>query len=255
MTTEGGLLAGRVAVVTGGGQGIGRGVALRLAREGAAVAIFEVNAETAERTAGELRQAGARALARRVDVSRTADVVSGMRAVAQELGPVELLANIAGIYGDHAPIHDQTLANWQRVLSVNLTGTFICAREAARAMVERRFGRIVNIASGHALRSRPLVAPYAASKAAVIGFTKAFALEVASSGVTVNALMPAVTDTAMPREHGSEQRLQEMGRSNPLGRIGQPEDLAGAIAFLMGPDGGYITGQTIAVNGGVIMLP
>jgi NAD(P)-dependent dehydrogenase (short-subunit alcohol dehydrogenase family) len=122
-------------------------------------------------------------------------------------------------------------------------------------MLARGWGRIVNIASGQALRPRPTVAPYAASKAAVIGFTKALALEVARQGVTVNAIMPGVTDTAMPRQHGSEERLVEQGRRNPMGRIGRPEDVAGVVAFLLSDDAAYITGQTLAVNGGAIQLP
>jgi NAD(P)-dependent dehydrogenase (short-subunit alcohol dehydrogenase family) len=122
-------------------------------------------------------------------------------------------------------------------------------------MPERGWGRIVNIASGQAIRTRPMIAPYAASKGAVIGFTKALALEVAARGVTVNAIMPGVTDTAMPRQHSSEERLAEQGRRNPVGRIGRPEDVAGVVAFLVSDDAAYMTGQTLAVNGGAIQLP
>jgi NAD(P)-dependent dehydrogenase (short-subunit alcohol dehydrogenase family) len=141
------------------------------------------------------------------------------------------------------------------VLAVNLDGTFLCSQAALPGMLERGWGRIVNIASGQAIRPRPSVAPYAASKAAVIGLTKALALEVARRGVTVNAVMPGVTDTAMPRQHGSEERLRQQGELNPMGRIGQPDDVAGVVAFLVSDDAAYITGQTIAVNGGVIQLP
>jgi NAD(P)-dependent dehydrogenase (short-subunit alcohol dehydrogenase family) len=231
-------------VVTGAGQGIGRAVARRLQADGLRVAALDVN----------LQEVPA-ALALRVDVSDPAAVRQAFETVANELGPVDVVANVAGIYGDHRPVRDQTLDNWQRVLAVNLHGTFLCSQAALPGMLARGWGRVVNLASGQAIRPRPLVAPYAASKAAVIGFTKAVALEVARSGVTVNAIMPGVTDTAMPRQHGSEERLRQQGERNPMGRIGQPEDVAGVVAFLVSDDAAYITGQTLAVNGGLIQLP
>ena len=231
-------------MVTGAGQGIGRAVARRLQADGLRVAALDVN----------LQEVPA-ALALRVDVSDPAAVRQAFETVANELGPVDVVANVAGIYGDHRPVRDQTLDNWQRVLAVNLHGTFLCSQAALPGMLARGWGRVVNLASGQAIRPRPLVAPYAASKAAVIGFTKAVALEVARSGVTVNAIMPGVTDTAMPRQHGSEERLRQQGERNPMGRIGQPEDVAGVVAFLVSDDAAYITGQTLAVNGGLIQLP
>jgi 2-hydroxycyclohexanecarboxyl-CoA dehydrogenase len=255
MTDAGGRLVGNVAFVTGAGQGIGREVAFRLAAEGAAIAAVDQNPETAWRTAEELREAGSIALELQADVSSSEAVDEAVQRAEGALGPIAILANVAGIYGRHAPVREQDLENWQRVLAVNLTGTFLCARAVLTGMLERRWGWIVNVASGQAQRPRANVGPYAASKAAVIGFTKALALEVAAQGVTVNAIMPAVTDTAMPRQYGSEERLREQARRNPMGRIGQPADLAAAIAFLVSDDADYITGQTLAVNGGAIMLP
>jgi NAD(P)-dependent dehydrogenase (short-subunit alcohol dehydrogenase family) len=240
-----------VAFVTGGGQGIGRAVATRLSAEAAAVAVVDLKAETARQVADGLQ----RAVALQLDVSNPEQVERAIQAVASQLGPVDIVANVAGIFGSVAPVREQTLEDWQRVLGVNLDGPFLCARAALGGMLERGWGRIVNIASGQALRPRANIAPYAASKAAVIGFTKALALEVAHGGVTVNAVMPGVTDTAMPRDHGSEDRLREQGRRNPMGRIGQPEDVAGVVAFLVSEDARYITGQTLAVNGGQIQLP
>jgi NAD(P)-dependent dehydrogenase (short-subunit alcohol dehydrogenase family) len=245
-------LEGRVVAVTGAGGGIGRAVALRLAAEGASVAALDVNEAAARETASAI---GVRAIAVEIDVAASASVDRAMGRIESAFGPVDILANVAGIYGKHAPIREQDLENWRRVLGVNLSGTFLCSQRVLRKMIERRWGRIVNVASGHALGPRPNVAPYTASKAAVIGFTKALALEVAARGVTVNAIMPGVTDTPMPRQYGSEERLAQLARANPMGRIGRPDDIAGAIAFLASDDAEYITGQTIAVNGGVRQLP
>jgi 2-hydroxycyclohexanecarboxyl-CoA dehydrogenase len=244
-------VTGRVAVVTGAGQGIGRAVATRLHADGARVALLDISGENAQDVADGLDGA----LGLQVDVSSPHEVRRAFETVASRLGVVEIVANVAGIYGDHVAVREQSLENWQRVLAVNLDGTFLCAQAALRGMLDQGWGRIINIASGQAIRPRPTIAPYAASKAAVIGFTKALALEVARSGVTVNAIMPGVTDTAMPRQHSSEERLQEQGRLNPMGRIGRPEDVAGLVAFLVSDDALYVTGQTLAVNGGAIQLP
>lgn len=249
-------LKGRVAIVTGAGQGIGREVAMRFAREGAAVGVLEVVKDNCERTAADIRAAGGRAIALPYSVASAAQVDEAMSLVEHQFGPIDVLANIAGIYGKHMRITELSLAEWQRVLDVNITGTFLCSRRAVRGMIERRSGRIVNTASGHALSGRATFAPYSSSKTAVIGFTKAFALEVARANVTVNAVMPGVTDTPMPRESDPEgKRLPVLAEQNPMGRIGKPEDLANAFAFLASDEAGYITGQTIAVNGGVRELP
>ncbi len=245
----------RVALVTGAGQGIGRAVALRLARDGFAVAALDINGENAPTTARDIVSAGGRAFAVACDVSDADAVDRAVAACERELGPVDVVTNIAGVYGWHAPIREQTLENWRRVLDVNLTGPFLCSKRVLPGMVERGWGRIINVASGHALAGRPNVSPYTASKMAIIGFTKALALEVARSGVTVNAVMPGITDTAMPRMYASEERLRAQGALNPMGRIGRPEDIANAMSFLASDDAGYITGQTIAVNGGIRELP
>jgi NAD(P)-dependent dehydrogenase (short-subunit alcohol dehydrogenase family) len=244
-----------VALVTGAAQGIGRGVALRLASDGAALACADVDLEGARQTVDLIERAGGRGAAFAADVSSSEQVRAVVEQAAAELGPISVLVNVAGIYGRHDPVNKQDLDNWQRVLSVNLHGTFRCCRAVLPDMIGRRWGRIVNISSGQGLRPRANIAPYAASKSAVIAFTKSLALEVAEHGITVNAIMPGVTDTAMPRLYGSEEHLQERARTNPLGRIGQPSDIAAAIAFLVSPDADYVTGQTLAVNGGIIMLP
>lgn len=245
----------RVALVTGAGQGIGRAVALRLGADGFAVGALDIEGENAMETAAEIVAAGGRAFGLQADVADAASIDRAVASCERELGPVDVVANIAGVYGWHAPIREQTLENWQRVLDVNLTGPFLVSKRLLSGMVERQWGRVINVASGHALAGRPNVSPYTASKMAVIGFTKALALEVARSGVTVNAIMPGITDTAMPRMYASEERLRAQGAQNPMGRIGQPADIANAMSFLASDDAGYITGQTIAVNGGIRELP
>lgn len=250
-----GRLEGKVALVTGGGQGIGRAVARRLAADGAAVGVLDINDDNAEATASELAKVGSRATFVQCDVSQAEQVANAVEAIAGKLGPIAVLANIAGIYGRHDLVRDQDLANWNRVLGINLTGTFLCAKAVLPGMVTAGWGRIVNISSSQGLRPRARIAPYAASKAAVLGFTKAFALEVARHGITVNAIIPSVVDTAMPRENSPEERLRQQAEENPTGRIGQPEDLAALVAFLASDDAAYITGQGIACNGGQIQLP
>ncbi len=255
MTSDAGTLAGRTVLVTGAGRGIGRAVALRLAREGASVAALDLEEALAQSTASELEAAGARALAVAADVSDPSQVVAAVRRVEAALGAVDVLVNVAGIYGRLVPLREQDLESWNRVLGVNLHGTFLCTKAVLPGMVERGWGRVVNVASGQALRPKPTVGPYAASKAAVIGFTKALALEVARQGVTVNAIMPGTVDTSMPRQHRSEESLRQVGERNPSGRIARPEDVAAVAAFLASPEASYVTGQTVAVNGGVVQLP
>jgi NAD(P)-dependent dehydrogenase (short-subunit alcohol dehydrogenase family) len=245
-------LEGRIAIVTGAGQGIGRAIALGMAREGAAVAIAELNPQTALKLQREMEQAGQRALAIPADVSQEESVNSMVKRCEVELGAIDILVNNAGIY-PVSPVEDMAEEEWDQVIGTNLVGAFLCSRAVVPGFLKRRRGRIINITSGRAFQGAKDGAHYASSKAGLIGFTKALALELAPHGITVNAICPGVTDTAQPRGHRSEEELYAQAKKVPLGRIGQPEDLVGPAIFLAGEASRFVTGQTLLVNGGSIM--
>ena len=245
-----GELAGKVALITGAGQGIGRAFALGFAGAGAAILVSDVIEENAERTAREVEQGGGRALARRLDVSKRADVQAAVDTAVERFGRLDILLNNAGIFprASALELDDET---WDAVLSVNLKGTFLCSQVAARAMVERgEGGRIVSLTSRSAYQYSPRGTHYAASKAGIVAYTRNLAIELAPYRITVNAIAPGLTDTAQPRYGMSEAELAEAGESVPLGRIAQPEDMVPTALFLCGPGGAYITGQVHHVNGG-----
>ena len=245
-----GELSGKVALITGAGQGIGRAFALGFAGAGAAILVSDVIEENAERTAREVEQAGGQALARRLDVSKRAEVEAAVNAAVERFGRLDILLNNAGIFPRAAALEldDET---WDAVLSVNLKGTFLCSQVAARAMVERgEGGRIVSMTSRSAYQYSPRGTHYAASKAGIVAYTRNLAIELAPYRITVNAIAPGLTDTAQPRYGMSEAELAEAGESVPLGRIAQPEDMVPTALFLCGPGGAYITGQVHHVNGG-----
>jgi len=241
-------------IVTGAAQGIGRAVALRLASLGARVAAWDLQAEAAEETAKQCRQRGAISRSFRVDVGVPEEVDAAVAAFERLWGRPDGLVNNAGIF-PRAHALDLELAQWEQVLRVNLTGTFLCARAAARLMKDGGGGVIVNMASGRALAGAPKGAHYAASKAGIIALTKSLALDWAAYGIRVNCVIPGVADTAQPRAELSDEELHALGARIPLGRIAKPEDIAGVVAFLLSDDAAYMTGQSIAVNGGAIMIP
>ena len=241
-------------IVTGAAQGIGRAVALRMATAGASIAVWDTQADGAEETAKLCRAAGATARAWRVDVGAADEVEAAAVAFAKEWGAPQALVNNAGIY-PRARALEIELAEWERVLCVNLTGTFLCACAVARLMKEAGCGVIVNMASGRALAGAPRGAHYSATKAGIIALTKSLALDWAAYGIRVNCVIPGVTDTAQPRGELRDNELYALGSRIPLGRIAQPEDIAAVVAFLLGDDAVYMTGQSVAVNGGAIMIP
>ncbi len=243
----------RVAVVTGGASGIGLGVARRFAADGHPVAVLDRNASAAETAADELRSEGATAVAVEVDVADRASVDGAFDRVRAELGRVAILVTSAGIES-FDPLLEIDAETWDRILAVNLTGTFTCVQAAVPDMLSAGWGRIVTIASSSAQSGAPNMAHYAASKGGVIGLTKAVAVELARSGITVNTIPPSLVDTPMARQAevaGDFPGVDVVGPMVPLGRAGTPDDIAAACAFLCSDDGSYITGQIIGVNGGM----
>ena len=241
-------------IVTGAAQGIGRAVALRLAAPGTHVAVWDIKAQGAEATAQACRDAGAMARAWQVDVGDADQVQAAAADFERDWGAPDGLVNNAGIF-PRARALDMNLSEWERVVRVNLTGTFVCARAVAAHMKNAGRGAIVNTASGRALAGAANGAHYSATKGGVIALTKSLALDWAGYGIRVNCIIPGITDTAQPRVEMGDNELYAMGARIPLGRIGQPQDIAAAVAFLLSDDAGYMTGQSIAVNGGAIMIP
>jgi 2-hydroxycyclohexanecarboxyl-CoA dehydrogenase len=234
---------------------MGYAVSRLLAERGHRVALLDIDGAGAQRAADELRASGAEALAHEVDVSDRPAVDAALDKVRRELGPVGVMVTSAGIEG-FVPFTEITLEAWERTLGVNLTGTFHCIQAAVPDMIAAHWGRIVTISSSSAQSGTRRMAHYVASKGGVISLTKALALELAPHGITVNAIPPGSIDTPMARraaEAGNIGSMDVVVKRIPVGRMGTPEDVAAACAFLCSEDAGYITGQVIGVNGGLYM--
>ena len=244
-------LDGKLALVTGGAQGIGRVISEELVGQGAHVILGDVNLEGAEKTAAELKQNGAKASAVRIDVSSSSDVQSAFDSIIKEYKPVDIVVNNAGITRDGLLVRMKE-ADWDLVMSINLKGSFLCSQQAAKQMMKQKSGAIVNIASIVGLIGNFGQANYSASKAGLIGFTKTLAREVAPRGIRANAIAPGFIDTEMTRvlENSVREKLIEQ---IPLARLGEPEDVARCVSFLVSEKASYITGQVISVNGGMLM--
>ena len=246
-------LEDKVAVVTGGGQGLGRAITLALARAGAKAVVADMNPDTAEAVAAEVADAGGEALAVQVDVADEGSVAALRERAVDRFGRVDVLAANAGLY-PRSMVVDMPEEEWDRVLDVNVGGQFLCARAFVPAMKQQGSGRIICTASSIAYKGQPGHGHYAASKAATLGLVRGLARELAPHGITVNAVAPGTANTAMPRQHRSEESMRERGARVPLGRIAEPEDIANTVAFLASDAAAYITGQTLVVNGGDFMI-
>jgi 3-oxoacyl-[acyl-carrier protein] reductase len=243
---------GRVAIVTGGSRGIGRAVAMRLANEGANVAItYRSNDAAAEAAAEEVRTEGARCEIFQGDVASPDDVAALFEGVGEALGRVEILVNNAGLTRDNLMMRMKE-SEFDEVLSTNLKGTYLCTRAALRPMIRARWGRIVNISSVVGLVGNAGQANYAASKAGIIGFTKSVAREVAQRGITANVVAPGYVETELTQSLTDDIKDQIKSQV-PAGRFAEAEEVAGVVAFLAGEEAGYVTGQTLAVDGGMTM--
>lgn len=243
----------RVAIVTGGASGIGLAIATRLAADGHGVAVLDRNGEAADAAAAGVVAAGGTAVGVAADVTDRGEIDAAVAAVTDRLGHPTILVNNAGL--DYfGPFLKITAEAWERVLTVNLTGTFNCCQALLPGMVEAGWGRIVNISSSSAQGGQPLMAPYVAAKAGVIGLTKSLALEFGPKGVTVNTIPPGFIDTPMLRASEAKGHLGEgvefHAARTPVRRVGRPEDIAAMCAFLVRDDASYVTGQVLGVNGG-----
>jgi 3-oxoacyl-[acyl-carrier protein] reductase len=245
------FLENRVALVTGASQGIGRAIAIAIAKNGAMVAVnyYPDQSEKAALVVEEIERAGGRAFSVAADVSNKTQVEEMMTAVVKRCGSLDILVNNAGITRDQLLLRmkDQ---DWDAVLTINLNSVFYCTRAALKWMLKSRWGRVVNLASVVGVIGNAGQANYAASKAGVIGFTKSVAREAASRGINVNAVAPGYIRTEMT-DRILPQAQEELQGKIPLGRIGQPEDVAGAVVFLVSPSADYITGQVLHVDGGM----
>jgi 3-oxoacyl-[acyl-carrier protein] reductase len=243
-------LPGRVAAITGGALGIGRATARLFAEEGARVALGDVQLEAAEAVAGEIRERGGRAIAIALDVGDASSVQAYVERVVAELGRLDVMFANAGI-SHYAPFLDHPEAQWHRVLRVNLTGVFLCCQIAARQMVKQGGGRIIATASINGFRGVENLVGYNVAKAGVIELTRTMAVELAEHHITVNAIAPAQIDTRLTRGLPEEARRRRVERI-PLGRFGEVDEVASVALFLASDDASYVTGHTLAVDGGYL---
>ena len=247
-------LAGRVALVTGGGSGIGRSISLSIARSGASVGVLDINRAGAEQTVATITGAGGRACALSADVADAEAVRAAVAQARAALGPVHILVNVAGI-GGFVPLIEMTQSDWDRMIAVHLTGTFNCTRTVVPDMIAASWGRIVNIGSVAGLSGGgPGLSHYAAAKGGIIAFSKALAHELGPSGITVNCIAPGLIETPLiVKSMVSDQVRAQAIQGAPVRRIGVPDDIAAACAFLVSEESSFYTGQVMSPNGGRYM--
>ncbi len=247
-------LAGKVAIVTGAAQGIGRAIATRLAAEGAKVALADIKFEDAQRVAAEISSSGATAIAVRLDVTSLDQAIAAADEAERRLGPIDVLVNNAG-WDVVLPFVESTPELWDKIIAINFRGMLNCCKAIAPRMQARGTGKIVSISSDAARVGSTGEAVYAGCKAAIIGFSKTLARELARNKINVNVVCPGPTDTALLKDAmaGREKVLESMARGIPFRRLGQPEDLAGAVVFFASSDSDFVTGQVLSVSGGLTM--
>jgi NAD(P)-dependent dehydrogenase (short-subunit alcohol dehydrogenase family) len=251
-----GFKAGDVVVVTGAARGFGRAISIRLAKEGAKLALWDKLEDEGKSAAEACRDLGSEVIFFSTDMSNPDAIKRSSENVIKDFGSVFAIINNAGIH-PRSPAIDVPLEMWNQTLAVNLTGSFLTAQAIAKNMIRKNRGCIINLASGRAIAGAPSGIHYAASKAGIIAMTKTLATEWAQFGIRVNAIIPGVSETRQPLEADGVtlENLRERGGNIPLGRVGHPDDIAGMVMILLNKDTAYITGQAIAINGGAIMLP
>ena len=245
-------LEGKKAIITGGASGFGRQTALRFVEEGAEVAIFDLNLEGAKKVVAEIEALGGKAFAFQVNVAQENSVKAAFADAFDALGVVDILINCAGM-GRSAEIQDLTLDQWQLLLDVNMTGTFLCSREVIPHMIQRQYGKIVNLASICAQTGRKVAVDYAGSKSGIVGITRALALQVAKDGINVNAIAPGPIATPLFEKNYTKEQMLALMSTIPFKRMGTPMDIANLLLFLSSDESGWITGECIAINGGAFM--
>lgn len=250
-------LVGKNAVVTGGASGIGRGICLRLAREGANVAILDLNLAGAEAVAAEVAGLGTKSIACKADVANRAQVNAAIEQVRTALGPIQILVNDAGI-GKFVLLSEMSEEAWDEMIGIHLKGTFNCTKAVVQDMVDAKWGRVVNISSTAGLGGAAGLVHYSAAKAGIIGFTKGLAAELGPLGITVNAIAPGLIDTPILLKGGvlsgrMQKFIQQTANRAPVRRNGVPDDIAAACAYLVSEDASFFTGQVVSPNGGMYM--